>query len=89
MTTHIITYDLKKEPTKHDYKGFYEYIKKLPWARLSESSYAIKTNDSPDTIFKALKAHIDSNDWVLVLTLTNPHCGQHSKQVIDWLATNL
>ena len=89
MTTRIITYDLKKEPTKHDYKGFYAYIEKHSWARLSESSYAIKTDAAPDTIYNALKPHIDSNDWVLILTLTNPHAGQHSKEVIDWLATNL
>lgn len=89
MAIRLITYDLKKEPTKHDYKGFYDYIKKHPWARLSESSYAISTAASPTSVHHALTPHIDANDWVLVLTLTAPYEGQHSKEVIDWLAACL
>ncbi len=89
MAIRLITYDLRKEPTNHDYNGFYDYIKKHAWARLSESSYAIDTEASPMTIFNALNAHIDANDWVLVLTLTAPYYGQHSTEVINWLEERL
>ena len=89
MAIRIITYDLKKEPTRHDYNGFYAYIKQHRWAKLSESSYAIRTDATPSAIFNALKLHIDTNDWVLVLTLTQPYYGQHSQEVIDWLVANL
>ena len=86
----ILTYDLNKEKSKADYDGFYEVIKSYPsWARLSESSYAIETSDSPQAIYNKLKPYIDDNDNVLILTLTPPYWGQHSKEVIDWLQKRL
>lgn len=89
MAVRLITYDLKKEPSKHDYSGFYKVIKSYSWVRLSESSYAIDTNTSPTDIFNLLKPHIDDNDWVLVMTLTRPYWGQHHKDVIAWLDQRL
>ncbi len=77
MAIRLITYDLKKEQAQtFDYDGFYKLIKSHAWARLSESSYAIETNASPADIFNRLKPHIDSNDEVLVMTLTSPFSGQ-------------
>lgn len=89
MAVRPITYDLNKEPDKHDYSGFYDYIKKHSWARLSESSYAIVSDASPEVIFAALEEHIDADDWVLVMTLTKPYHGQNSKEVVEWLAKYL
>lgn len=89
MAVRIITYDLNKEKTKSDYDGFYKVIKSYPWAKLSESSYAIETYDLPSDIFSKLKQYIDGNDSVLVLTLSSPYYGQHSKDVIDWLKLKL
>lgn len=89
MAVRIITYDLNKEKSKSDYEGFYKVIKSYSWARLSESSYAIETYESPSDIFTKLKPFIDGNDNVLVLTLSSPYYGQHLKDVIDWLKLKL
>jgi hypothetical protein len=85
----ILTYDLNKEKTSKDYDGFYKIIKGYDWAKLSESSYALDTNDSPETIYNKLNPYIDNNDNVLILTLNNPYCGQAPKAVIDWLAQRM
>lgn len=90
MSILLVTYDLNKEKSKKDdYVGFYKIIKSYAYAMLSESSYAIETFETPSSIFAKLKPYIDSNDNVLVLTLTSPYFGQHSKEVVEWLKTRL
>lgn len=86
MAVRLITYDLSKEPDSEDYQGLLEVIRKHAWARLSESSYAIVSDETPSTIYKKLIPFIDENDSLLVLTLELPYQGQHSKEVVDWLA---
>tara|TARA_R110001583_G_scaffold87175_2_gene227800 strand:+ start:4033 stop:4197 length:165 start_codon:yes stop_codon:yes gene_type:complete len=53
MSVLLITYDLNKETRRPDMVGA---IKKLSnsWAKLSESSYAIKTAKSPKSVYEAL-----------------------------------
>lgn len=89
MNILLITYDLNKEADSDGYKGIIAYIKEHAWAKLSESSYAIKTMNSPATVYKALSAFTDDNDNMLVLTLTAPYQGYHRKDVIEWLEANL
>lgn len=88
-TLRLIAYDLKKESTSEDYKGFMKIIKSYAWARLSESSYAVDTIDTPSYIYARLQPYIDANDCVLVMTLTRPYHGKSSQLVLDWLAARL
>lgn len=89
MAVRIITYDLNKEKSKTDYDGFYSVIKSYPWAKLSESSYAIETYESPSSVYSKLNQYIDKNDYVLIITLSSPYYGQHDQQVLDWLTSKL
>lgn len=89
MAVRIVTYDLNKEKSKADYDGFYSVIKSYPWARLSESSYAIETYESPSSIYSKLERYIDNNDYVLIITLNSPYYGQHDQKVLDWLKSKL
>jgi hypothetical protein len=57
MAVLLVTYDLKKPGG--DYSGLLAKLKSYSWARLSESSYAIQTNDSPQSVFNVLKPFID------------------------------
>jgi len=88
MSTYIVTYDLNKEVTrpnitKHLHDGF------SAWARLSESSYAITTDLSPDQVYNYFLPLLDSNDSLLVITLKLPYWGQHKAEVIKWLDAEL
>lgn len=88
MATLIVTYDLNKEtkrpPLLKTLKETYPN-----WARLSESSYAIETGDSPVDVFSNLQEHIDGNDNLYIITLKRPYYGQGPKDVNDWLENNL
>lgn len=90
MAVLLITYDLNKEKKARDgYAGLLAAIKKFAWARLSESSYAIETTSSPSEIFELFKPHLDSDDYLTVITLNRPWWGHNSKAVSDWLLQRL
>ena len=87
MSVLLITYDLNKPG--QDYSDFIDTFKKYSWARLSESSYAIKTSKSPSIIRDELSPHMDKNDYVYVITLSKPYSGFGPKKVNTWLDENL
>lgn len=84
MSTLLITYDLNK--SGQDYDGFYNVIKKHAWAKLSESSYAIQTHETPNAVYNQLVPHMDKNDHVYVITLSAPYYGYGPEKVNEWLA---
>ena len=87
MAVLLITYDLNK-PGK-DYNGLLGAIRSYGYAKLSESSYAIKTEKSAQTIFSYLKQFIDDNDNMYIINLKKPYAGYGPKAVNDWLDKNL
>lgn len=87
MAVLLVTYDLYQPG--QDYSDLYEIIKGYAWAKLSESSYAIETSESPQTIFDKLNPHIDGNDQLYVVTLKSPYWGRGSSEVDDWLRSRL
>jgi len=87
MTAYIITYDLNKESTRPPIvKNIKSYDN---WAILSESSYAINTNQTPKQVFDFLAKHLDGNDNLYVIKLTKPYYGQGPEKVNKWLESNL
>lgn len=87
MTALLVTYDLQKPG--QDYSGFYDVIKSYPWAKLSESSYAIATTITPSSIYDQLSQHADQNDHVYVIGLKGPWRGRGLEDVNSWLEKNL
>lgn len=87
MSVLLVTYDLSKPGQKYD--DFYEVIKKGAYARLSESSYAIVSQESPKAIYEKLAISMDKNDHVYITTLQSPYWGYGPQEVNDWLAKNL
>lgn len=87
MAVLLVTYDLNK-PGK-DYNDLLKTIKAYGWARLSESSYAIKTEQTPQQVFDILKPYLDQNDNLYVITLKKPYAGFGPTDVNDWLDSNL
>lgn len=87
MAVLLVTYDLKSPGQKHS--KLLDAIKEYPWARLSESSYAIRTVETPSTVFNVLKSHIDDNDNLYIVTVTRPYTGYGPQDVNDWLDNSL
>jgi hypothetical protein len=86
MATYIVTYDLNREVSR---PPIVAEIKKFPWAKLSESSYAISTLLSPKEVYDRLSGMLDGNDALFVITLNRPWWGQGPKDVRGWLTDNL
>lgn len=87
MAILLVTYDLNKPG--QNYPDLLPAIKAYPFAMLSESSYAIETTKSPESVFKALSALLDANDTLFVLTLSSPYAGRGPELVVDWLGDRL
>jgi hypothetical protein len=83
---YVVAYDLNKETTR---PKITEERDKTPWAKLSESSYAIETNETPEQVYNRFKKHLDNNDNLYVITLKKPWYGFGPKDVVDWLDKRL
>lgn len=86
MTTYIVTYDLNKEAVRPEIT---KEVGKTGWAKLSESSYAISTNETPDEVHARFSKHLDDNDNFYVIALCRPYAGLGPEDVNDWLAEHL
>ncbi|MCW5593697.1 MAG: hypothetical protein KIS74_16480 [Burkholderiales bacterium] len=87
MAVLLITYDLKKPG--QSYEDFYEVRNTYAYARLSESSYAVQTDETPKQVYDKLAPHVDKNDRLYVITLSRPYQGWGAKEVNDWLEKRL
>lgn len=86
MSVHLVTYDLNKETTR---PKIVDEVKKTSWAKLSESSYAIDSNETADQVYARFKKFIDSNDQLYVVGLHKPWNGFGPTVVNDWLDSHL
>ena len=87
MAVLLITYDLNSPGQKHS--KLLAKIKEYSCVKLSESSYAIETNLSVQSVFDYLKPLIDSNDNLYIINLKKDWSSFGPKDVNNWLENNL
>jgi hypothetical protein len=87
MAVLLVTYDLNRPG--QDYPELLKAIKGYAYAKLSESSYAILTDKTPQAVYSQLLPFIDKNDNLYVINLKQPYGGQGLKEVNDWLSKYL
>lgn len=87
MTLYIITYALKG---KKNYIGLYEAIQGYDvWCHYIESTWIIKTDETPDKIWDRLRPHLDSeSDNLLIVEFGNSYYGWLPKEAWDWIKNN-
>ena len=69
MTSMIIEYDLRSPGRNYD--ELYKEIRSYDvWARITESTWFIKTGESCAQVRDKLLAHMDDNDRIFVAPLT-------------------
>ena len=67
MTCYLITYDLNRG-TRSDYDDLYAAIKSYgTWARVTESTWLVATDQKASEIRDFLLEHLDENDRLLIL----------------------
>lgn len=83
VTVYLITYDLNREVRR---PPIVKFIKdNFPWAKLSESSYAIASDMTAVALRDLFNQFVDQNDNLFVVTLTLPWAGRGPQDVLDWL----
>lgn len=90
MRTYLVGQDLNK--VDKDYKELIDNIKKLSatWWHCLDSTWLIKTNSSAEQIRNALWSHIDSNDELLVVSLTGESAwAGFNEEWATWLRNNM
>ena len=86
MAVLLVSYDLNKETKRPDIVG---EVAKTDWAKLSESSYAIDTGETPEQVYNRFKKHLDGDDDFWVISLHRPYFGYGPKEVVEWLRARL
>lgn len=86
--TYLITYDLNIPGQNH--QKVLDLIKNTyAWVRLSESSYAIRSDELPETIYRRFAPLLDGNDVFYVIQLNRFYFGQGTDERNNWLQQNL
>jgi len=88
MAARLITYHLKS-PEKADYEGLAQVLQTYDYMQLSETCYAIATDEYPKDVFEKLEPFIDPDDCLVVIVLSRFYMAHHDKQVLEWLEANV
>jgi len=68
MSVLLITYDLNNSDSE-EYNELYKVIKSYDGVKLSESSYAFKTDKTPEAILKELEINLTDRDTLYIIPL--------------------
>ena len=88
MSAYSINYDLKVPG--RDYSGLYEAIKATGrWWHYLDSTWIVVTNETASEIWRRLSNHVDKNDYLLIIEVTNNAQGWLPKEAWEWIHTNV
>jgi hypothetical protein len=80
---------MKNPSDKTDYTAFHNAVKAYDHVALSDSAYAIATDEYPKDIFAKLFPFIDEEDSLTVIALVRFYMAHHDKAVLQWLDANV
>lgn len=83
----LVAYDPNKP--EQDHSDLLKRIEKYSNVRLTQSSYAIITDKTPEKVCGELNKYIDKNDNLYVITLKRPYDGYGPSLANDWLYKEL
>ena len=87
MSVLLVTYNLKKPG--QDYLAFHNIIRNYFHIKLSETSYAIYTEQPTSYVYRKLIPSIDKNDRLYIIPLAKPWSGYGPGRNRDWLINYL
>lgn len=83
-----INYDLK-QPGR-DYTGLFDAIKQSSkWWHYLDSTWIVQTTEGANEVYQRLRAHIDDNDFLLVIEVRDNSQGWLPKDAWDWIHANV
>ena len=60
-------------------------IRSHRWVRLSESNWAVNSDEPAKAIWQKLKAYIDPDDYLVMLTFKSSSWNLKDQKVLAWL----
>lgn len=87
MAILLVTYDLSRPD--RDRQGLLQTIHSYAWAQLSESAYALRTEQTPQQVFDTLCPFLNKSDNLYVINLRRPYAGFGPEDVNTWLDDKL
>jgi len=84
MAVYSVSYDLNKPG--QNYSSLYEELKNSnSWWHYLDSTWLVYTFESANQLSNRLRKHIDSNDSLLVIRVTNDYAGWLPEEAWDWI----
>ena len=87
MAAMLITYDTKN--LWPNYGALVREIKKHEWIQLTNHSYAIATDATPQEVFNKLRNCLDDTANLYVIQIRKPFTGFGPQKTNDWLVSHL
>ena len=85
----LVTYNLKN--AGKDYSGFYNVLRDATlWWHYIDSTWLLKTSDSPSDLRGKLKPHMDEiADSLLIIEVNDSYGGWLPQKAWDWINKNI
>jgi hypothetical protein len=88
MSAYLVTYNLKTKG--QNYAPLYEALKASDaWWHYIDSSWLIKTTETPDQIWKRLVPHITGSDFMLIIEVRDNAQGWLPAKAWEWIHANV
>ena len=87
MNVLLLIYELNRElDPNFDYDTFYKIRDSYSPIKLSESSYALRTDaETPSQVRHKLQKSLHADDNLYVMTLKKPHSSRGLKKIVEWM----
>lgn len=86
MAVLIVVFDYSPSGASH--YPMIRAIRKYPWVKLTDTSYAISTEFTPEAVSTQLRSLMESASNLYVMTSRKPFAGYGPQSVNDWLQQN-
>ncbi|WNN77568.1 hypothetical protein RKS58_06915 [Lysinibacillus capsici] len=73
MAVYSVTYDLNK--AGQNYPNLIKKLETFPHCKYQQSAWLVKSNLSAQGLYEQLKPYLDTNDFILVIPVTNQYYG--------------
>lgn len=86
MPTLLITYDIADDDAR---AAVLTTIRRRAWAKLTESAYAVDTDESAQELYADLLQHCGTKDRLIVVGLARPFIGYTTEEIANWVGEKL
>lgn len=88
MSVYCVSYDLNK--AGQNYNALYEELKRSSgWWHHLDSTWLVSTHESATQLSDRIRKHLDSNDSLLVIGVTQDYAGWLNQEAWEWMRQHI